>query len=419
MRVLWLSVTPSLYDEQKIGGWIASLESIFQKYLFDKVQLGIAFEYKESKFKVEKNGVTYYPFLPENSLLDKLTNKVSINNRWKTIKPCLLKIINDFKPDIIHCFGTEWSYGAISSFISIPVIIHMQGFMNIYDPMSLISFSFRDRILASKFSPKSIIKCIVDSIRMKNEMAFEKSIMKNCRYYMGRTEWDKNIVKYYSKNATYYHVPEAIRHDIYDSTKKWNYKHNKKIRIITISQAGYLKGNEFILRTADVLRSLMGLDFEWRVAGRKDSFRQFEKKTGISASSVNVKLLGMIGSDQIIDELADADFYVHPAIIDNSPNSLCEAQLIGCPVITTDVGGIPQLVEDGNTGFLVPYNEPHTLAFKICNLVGNQELLSRVSINEIEISHKRHSPITIANTVYDTYQTTLLNDNMQIIKGTV
>ena len=46
----------------------------------------------------------------------------------------------------------------------------------------------------------------------------------------------------------------------------------------------------------------------------------------------------MIDSEQVAQELSSSRVYIHPAIIDNSPNSLCEAQIVGCPVIAANVG---------------------------------------------------------------------------------
>ena len=117
----------------------------------------------------------------------------------------------------------------------------------------------------------------------------------------------------------------------------------------------------------------------------------------------------MIGPQDIANELASAHMYVHPAIIDNSPNSLCEAQIIGCPVIATNVGGIPQLVKDGETGILYPYNEPHTLAFKIMDLFKEPEKMIQISQNEITLARERHDPGKLADTIREIYLT-CIND---------
>ena len=132
MRVLWFSVTPSLYEEKVTGGWVASLERVVRQY-GKNIELGIAFEHSDRCFKVERNGVVYYKMNKIDSRFKKFRLMFSYENDWCFLKPMVLKVIDDFKPDIIQCFGTEWPFGLIANEIDIPVVIHMQGFANNYD----------------------------------------------------------------------------------------------------------------------------------------------------------------------------------------------------------------------------------------------------------------------------------------------
>lgn len=119
---------------------------------------------------------------------------------------------------------------------------------------------------------------------------------------------------------------------------------------------------------------------------------------------MNVQLLGMLEQEDIVEELKSADLFIHPSIIDNAPRAICEAQLIGCPVIASNVGGVPQLVEDGTTGFLYPYGEPHTLAFLIANLMEQPDMLTAVSQTAVRVSRERHDPERIARKTLDVYR---------------
>ena len=128
-----------------------------------------------------------------------------------------------------------------------------------------------------------------------------------------------------------------------------------------------------------------------------------EKKTGINHKEYNIKLLGMISANKVAEELANSSIYIHPAIIDNSPNSLCEAQIIGCPVIAANVGGISSLVEDGKTGILYPYNETHMLAFRIMELFSDRIKLNELSKNAKQVAKRRHEPDNLYNVLYGIY----------------
>ena len=120
--------------------------------------------------------------------------------------------------------------------------------------------------------------------------------------------------------------------------------------------------------------------------------------------AVNIKFLGTLSAEDLAVQLAEADIYVHTAYIDNSPNSLCEAQIIGIPVITTYVGGIPSLVKNYETGILIPSNEPHMLAMEIVKLSRDTKLMEQLSHQGQLAARQRHNPESIKNTLTDIYQ---------------
>lgn len=407
MKVLWMATSPSLYDEQKVMGWIASLERIVRKYC-PEVELGITFEYDDDKFKVKRDNVTYYPLNLHKTAKDVWRMKWNGNDDWYLKRPLLHKVIDDFQPDIIHCFGSEWNWALITQETDIPVVIHMQGFINIYHHAASMVKKAPPSVWYNIKHPREVLQRIFLKSYSVHRNQNELQIMKSCRYFMGRTEWDRNICKYFSSGSIYYHCPEAIRPEIYDSNVHWQYRHDKKLRIVTIASAGDLKGNGIILQTAKLLKD-MGVDFEWRVSGNISHFMAFERSEGIHHEDVNVQLLGFISASDVTKELLNAELFVLPSIMDNSPNSLCEAQLVGCPVVATYVGGVPQMVENSRTGILYPYAEPHTLAFTLMNLHGNESLLSELSRNEIIMAKERHNPQKIADRLVEIY-TDIINN---------
>lgn len=406
MKVLWLSVNPAKFEERTSGSWIGALQEIIMQHC-PEIQLGIAFEYGTAPFKTERDRIVYYPIQTGRSFMNRLRIKLSPRYQWTLLKPALMRVVRDFHPDIVHCFGSEYAYAYLQQEIpEIPVVVHMQGFLNIYNATEIQALRVRDYYKLYHYNPLKIghFKFRYSKLRIYDEM--EREIMRLNRYFMGRTEWDANIVRYYSPQAQYFHCPEAIRKEIKQSPRRWKFQPSKTMRIVSISSASALKGNGIILQTARFLKS-QGFDFHWRVAGNPDTFRLFESITGISHKEVNIELIGFIDAVTVARELADAEVYVHSAIIDNSPNSLCEAQLIGCPVVTSFVGGIPQLVEEGKTGIFYPYNEFHTLAFRLMSLHNDRATLERLSQNEIESSHRRHDETSIAQRITEIYQTIL------------
>jgi glycosyltransferase involved in cell wall biosynthesis len=74
-----------------------------------------------------------------------------------------------------------------------------------------------------------------------------------------------------------------------------------------------------------------------------------------------------------------ADASVLPSAWENFPHTVVEALAVGCPVIATAVGGIPEVVRDGENGLLVPPRDPGALASAIERFFGDAELRGRLA----------------------------------------
>ena len=77
----------------------------------------------------------------------------------------------------------------------------------------------------------------------------------------------------------------------------------------------------------------------------------------------------------------EADIYLNSSEIDNMPLSIIEAFSCGTPVVTTDPGGIPYILENERTGLLVPQRDPEALAAAAMRLLEDPALAGRVIAN--------------------------------------
>lgn len=409
MRILWFSVTPSLFNPKSNGhnggGWIASLEQIIRHE--PTISLGVAFHFPKSDFKYEREGVSYYPIPAyQPSLLQRLLRK---NNKMAMINHCL-RIIEDFRPEIIQIFGSENDFGLLCQHTNIPIVIHMQGclppYHNALFPVGINKYDFYfTRGLSWNFRWMGIRS--EPSFRKRAEQ--EIRTIQHCKYFMGRTEWDKGIVSLFNPYATYFHCEEALRDSFLKGTKCWSLPKNKKVQIISVISNPWYKGMDLILKTANLLNRFTELDFKWRVYGVQD-IRFYENKYSIYAKEVNVYTMGTVSKEELVNALCCSTLYVHPSYIDNSPNSVCEAQILGLPVLATNVGGLSSIVHDGETGILFPSNDPYTLAHLIKKLSANPDLCQSLSKAAIAQATERQNPENIRKTLLNIYQTILQND---------
>lgn len=83
------------------------------------------------------------------------------------------------------------------------------------------------------------------------------------------------------------------------------------------------------------------------------------------------------------------DIHVHASRLDSLPNALLEAMSLGKPSVITAVGGIPEVIQNGVNGFMVPPNDPAQLAAKLLKLTGDTSLRSSVGI-EARNTHAKY-----------------------------
>jgi glycosyltransferase involved in cell wall biosynthesis len=92
-----------------------------------------------------------------------------------------------------------------------------------------------------------------------------------------------------------------------------------------------------------------------------------------------VRFLGGGGRDDVLRLFRAADAAVLPSAWENFPHTVVEALAVGTPVVATAVGGVPEVVRDGENGLLVPPGDPEALAAAIRRLLGENALRERLS----------------------------------------
>lgn len=403
MRILWFTNTPSNASEEFnynnfSGGWISSLETLITEV--KQYILGICFFYTGGKFKkITRGRVVYYgmPVRIGNAL-----------NRIKTRQFAHLddedatfidEVIEDFKPDLIHVFGTERGYGKVLMGRSEKIVFNLQGLLG---PISGVYFPLEfSRLKALKGSDlNSIIRGTTmfhDFRMLKKKAVRERTIIKNWHYFIGRTEWDRNYISLINPDAKYFHCEEMLRKEFF--TANWvqpsEVNPGNEIVIGTTINTNLFKGIDLIYR---VLELLPDYKIRWKVFGikKEDKINKMVCKVlKINDRNINIDFHDQVGVDDLIFQLKTCHFFVHPSYIDNSSNSVCEAMLLGMPVLSSSVGGVKSLVKNGETGFLFNPYDKYDLAGLLVNLINDYEKAKNAGTEARKIAIKRHSPESI------------------------
>lgn len=381
------------------GGWMYSSLKNLQK--FDDLEFAVATVYNGREFVSRLIGNTTYYLLP-------IGNKN--NQRYLPhLEPLWHRVNQEFKPDIIHIHGTEYTQGLayIRACGNKGVVVSIQGLVSVYE-----------RYYLAGILPKEIIRNITlrDTLRCDNIFKqkkkflqrgeYEKEYIRSVKHVIGRTSWDKAHVRAINPDIHYHFCNETLRDEFYKHT--WNYESCEKHSIFS-SQAGYpikglhqlLKAMPLILREyPDTKLYVAGGDItksKWyRLSGYASYIKRLIEENGLRDM---VNFTGMLSEKDMCARYLRSNVFVCPSAIENSPNSLGEAQLLGVPCIASYIGGVPDMMQN-NELCMYRFEETEMLAEKVCTIFSQG---SEANVMSRTIAAERHNPTINSNVMHNIY----------------
>jgi len=117
----------------------------------------------------------------------------------------------------------------------------------------------------------------------------------------------------------------------------------------------------------------------------------------------NVKMLGWVTGTDKLAAFTRAHIYVLPSYHEGLPIGVLEAMAAGLPVVTTPVGGIPEVVKDGVNGIIITPGDVRALSSALLRLLGDPALRKRMSDANVELARSRHDAPVVAATLCEWY----------------
>lgn len=401
MRVLWFSLSPcgSLRRNQEqrvIQGWMISLEDEVKKN--PGIELSVAFFSETEGKPYDFEGVRYYPmYLPKaktkiGRVLSRYQSIESVDNK---MLPVMLDVVKDAHPDLIHIHGTEQRFGLIQDYVKdIPIVFSIQGLIAPYSEKYFAGFPNKDIYHYERLLDKIKRVSYRDEYKgFKYQAKREVAYLNKAKYVFGRTFWDEAITGMLNSNRKYYVVDEILRSPFYQVQWCKTAFSEGRFKIVSTISGGIYKGYETVLKTAALLKQNTNLEFEWIIAGYDEHAKWVhiaERYTKIKSSDVNIKLLGRLDADELVAALLDSDVYVHVSHIENSPNSVCEAMLLGMPVIASYTGGTGSMLENEKEGILLQDGDPYVYAGAIMDVYSHFDKSKAYGVNARKRALVRH-----------------------------
>ena len=420
MKVLWFSTVPvpaicrRLNLTPSYGGWwIWSL--LRELTASGNIEVAAAWAHRgcNAAQRFKEDGATYYIFAERGRFIrgggvrrrfDDEFGYIIRFGRDRRALADAVRVVEDYQPDLVHVFGSESRYGLLASLIGPPVVIWIQGLLDVYRHHFFGSMRPREWLKQPRL--------LCTYYRMAVNAAREREIFRRCRYFIGRTRWDAAHQARLQPEGRYYAVQDCLRPDFYNA-EAWRLEGTTAQTVYTTTSASLFKGTDVLVRAIALLeRRLPGIRL--RVAGALASgdpvVRRLNKLVENLGLTDRVRYLGQLDGAQIVQELRQARVFVLPSFIENNPNSLAEAQLVGLPVVAAAAGGVLDMVTDGETGLLFQAGDSTTLAWQIARLLTDDDLAARIASQARRVAQDRHSPARIVDSVLKAYDDIIMSN---------
>lgn len=406
MRVLWITniKLPPLSEHlglkpEAIGGWMVS--SLNQLKLQEGIEIAVAtFDNRKELYDKTVDGVRYF-LVPTHGKNPQRYNRL-LEKEWHEVN-------ERFNPDVVHIHGTELAHGLawVRSNGAENVCVSIQGLVSVIEGyyktdswLDFIPLTFRDLVKFDWISRQR------RNFRKRGE--FEKELLRSLNHIIGRTEWDKAHAWAINSSATYHYCGETLRDEFYKH--KWKYEKCEPHSIF-VSQGNYpIKGLHKLLQAMPLVLAEFP-DAHIYVGGYNIFEASWLRKTSYAVIlqrlirkyklQGKITFLGMLDEKKMCQQYLKSNLFILPSAIENSPNSLGEAQLVGIPFLASYVGGVPEII-GANESSLYRYDEYEILAKKICDIFSNVEITSyfnRTIFEKYDKGINTHNLLRVYNAV--------------------
>lgn len=307
------------------------------------------------------------------------------------------KLLGRIAPSVIHIFGTELphSYAMLRACedagLADRAVVSIQGLVSVcaeYHYYANLPRKLLNRRTAGEWLKHGSLETRCDNFRRRG--VWEQKALAIARHVIGRTQWDLACTRQANPNRKYHFCNESLRDSFYKA--EWSLKHCEKYSLF-VSQCNYpLKGFHHALKALAIL-SREYPDAQLYTTGRdplakapllqKLRYSSYERylaklirEYGLEG---RVHFLGNLNEKEMCAQFLRTHVFVSPSSVENSPNSVGEAMLLGVPVVASHVGGVKDMLCDGKEGFLYPADAPYMLAHYVGRLFAEEDLALQFS----------------------------------------
>ena len=413
MKVLWtVNLIPAAVSvklgktSEVLGGWVESMAAKLSEN--NDIELGIVCKCEENlNFCEVIDGITYFSlYYTSSTSLSELESKCN-------------EIVTKFNPDIVNIEGTEFLHARAMQLSAknhnIPAVVSLQGILNGQYAYQCGQLPVDDMMFSKSLT--NIFSAWIMHLRKtrwyKPRMKPEKEIIENADYILGRTTWDRAHSYAINPNAKYYPCSRILRAPFYE--EKWSLEKTERHSIYVGNGYNALKGAHFVVMALPYLIREYP-DVKVYIAGYKP-YQENDKRSILKKGYAaylkkliydlgvqdHIEFTGPLKAPQVAQMLSKVNAYVLCSTIENSPNTLGEAMMVGTPCVSAYVGGVSDMAEDGKEALFYRNDDPKLLAWNLKRIFDSDELALSLSEAGKKKACITHDPERNAQLLIDAY----------------
>lgn len=418
MRILWLCNIMLPRIAKKLGrecsnkeGWLTGLSDRILADRESGLELGVCFPVSKDEENVSgtTDGLRFFSF-HENTL--------DAHHYDSQMEQELREILREFAPDVVHCFGTEYPH-TLAMVKSVQdanrVLIGIQGLCYEYSRYYMADLP---QYVINRANFRDIVR--KDTLKMQQKKyvlrgEFEKEALRRATHITGRTDWDYRLTEEVNPNRIYHPMGETLRAPFYEG--EWKRENCEPHRIF-MSQGNYpIKGLHYALPALaslvkefpDVKLCVAGDNITahgtWKEKLKLSSYGKYLleliKKYRLEE---HVEFLGRQDAMQMKEQYLRSNVFLSPSAIENSPNSVGEAFMLGVPVVSSDCGGVRSLFTDEREGLFYRTDDTAGLADCLHRMFTEEELVAEIHEAARKRAVKLHDPERNYRTLLEIYR---------------
>lgn len=291
----------------------------------------------------------------------------------------MLPLLRRFNPDLVHGFGMESAYGLLAVIQPRARVVFIQGIVEELAPYYAI--------------PKT---------KLAIQKRLERLVVHRTDGLIAETDFAKRWALSVREDVPVKVIPHAYSGNFFNAKPCFSGR-----RVVCVGSLSEIKGVATALAAFHqgvVHHAAAFHETELVFVGGGALQRVLEKQAERWGISDRVTIRGHLGHDQIVEEMQASDLLVIASRMDTSPNVITEAHAVGIPVVGTCAGGIPDMIEEGKDGFVVPVDDVSAMAERMADLLQSREKRMAMGQAGRDKVHVLNNPVRVAEEHVEYYR---------------